>query len=157
GNWGEGGVQLVEIPTPSEVNDNIVSFWRPNQPLKAGQIYNFTYRMYWGWDTPWPTHLARIHDTRVGAVTDHPEKVQFVLDFDGEPFRTLPGDTAYHLLAQSSAGEISAITIMPNPEINGVRAFFQLDPGAAKLCELHVQLASAQGPLSETWLYRWTA
>lgn len=157
GNWGEGGVQLVEIPTPSEVNDNIVSFWRPNQPLKAGQSYNFTYRMYWGWDTPWPTHLARIHDTRVGAVTDHPEKVQFVLDFDGEPFRTLPSDTAYHLLAQSSAGEISAITIMPNPEINGVRAFFQLDPGAAKLCELHVQLASAQGPLSETWLYRWTA
>ena len=156
GNWGEGSVNLVEIPTPSEVNDNIVSFWRPQKPMKAGQSYNFTYRMYWGWDTPWPTHLARIHDTRVGAVTDHPEKIQFVLDFDGEPFRSLPNDTAYHLIAQTSAGTIETTTLMPNPEINGIRAFFQLTPGTAKLCELQVQLANAQGPVSETWLYRWT-
>lgn len=156
GNWAQGSVNLVEIPTPSEVNDNIVSFWRPRQPMQAGQAYNYTYRMYWGWDTPWPTHLARIHDTRVGAVTDHPDRIQFVLDFDGEPFRTLSNDTAYHLLAQTSAGTIGAITLMPNPEINGMRAFFQLTPGTAKLCELQVQLANAQGPVSETWLYRWT-
>lgn len=156
GNWGEGSVNLVEIPTPSEVNDNIVSFWRPQHPLKAGQTYNFTYRMYWGWDTPWPTHLARIHDTRVGAVTDHPEKIQFVIDFSGEPFLSLPKDTPYHLIAHSSAGEIKTTAIMPNPDINGMRAFFELTPGTAKLSELQVQLATAQGPISETWFYRWT-
>ncbi|MEJ1977991.1 MAG: glucan biosynthesis protein [Acetobacteraceae bacterium] len=35
GDWGEGAVVLVEIPTDKESNDNIVAFWRPKQPLQA--------------------------------------------------------------------------------------------------------------------------
>ena len=27
--WGEGGVQLVELPTDNESNDNIVASWAP--------------------------------------------------------------------------------------------------------------------------------
>ncbi|HZD52977.1 MAG TPA: glucan biosynthesis protein G, partial [Woeseiaceae bacterium] len=34
GDWGEGTVELVEIPSGSERNDNIVAFWHPAQPLK---------------------------------------------------------------------------------------------------------------------------
>lgn len=156
GNWGEGSVDLVEIPTPSEVNDNIVSFWRPKHPLKAGQAYHFTYRMYWGWDTPWPTRLARVTATRVGGVVDHPEARLFVLDFIGEPFHSLPKDTAFHLTPTTSAGTIRNVTLTPNPETQGLRAFFELVPGTAKLCELQAQLTTDQGPISENWLYRWT-
>lgn len=156
GNWGEGAVDLVEIPSPSEVNDNIVSFWRPKSPLKAGQSYNFTYRMYWGWDTPWPTRMTRIAATRIGGIVDHPEARLFVIDFIGELFHTLPADTAYHFNPQSSAGQIQHINVMPNPETHGVRVFFELVPGDAKMCELHGQLMIDQGPISETWLYRWT-
>ncbi len=29
GNWGAGRVELVQIPTPDETNDNIVAFWVP--------------------------------------------------------------------------------------------------------------------------------
>ena len=36
GDWGEGMVQLVEIPTKSEIHDNIVAYWRPKQKLGAG-------------------------------------------------------------------------------------------------------------------------
>ena len=32
GAWGEGAVELVEIPTDSERNDNIVAFWTPAKP-----------------------------------------------------------------------------------------------------------------------------
>jgi glucans biosynthesis protein len=32
GDWGEGAVQLVEIPTKEEIHDNIASFWRPKTP-----------------------------------------------------------------------------------------------------------------------------
>ena len=28
GDWGQGVVELVEIPSDREVNDNIVAFWR---------------------------------------------------------------------------------------------------------------------------------
>ncbi|MXV43695.1 glucan biosynthesis protein D [Saccharibacter sp. 17.LH.SD] len=157
GNWGDGSVNLIEIPTPSEVNDNIVSFWRPKQPLKSGQSYNFTYRMYWGWDTPWPTRLARVVATRIGGVVDHPEVRQIVLDFNGEPFRTLPPETRFHLVTQCSTGNIRNVTIVPNPEVKGMRALFEFVPGDTKLSELQAQLATDQGPISETWLYRWTA
>ena len=39
GEWGAGEVTLVEIPSESEVNDNIVAYWRP-KPGLAGRIGN---------------------------------------------------------------------------------------------------------------------
>ena len=35
GGWGAGAVDLVEIPTDSEFNDNIVAFWRGAAPLRG--------------------------------------------------------------------------------------------------------------------------
>jgi len=35
GDWGEGAVQLIEIPTKEEIHDNIAGFWRPKNPLQA--------------------------------------------------------------------------------------------------------------------------
>src|SRR5262249_29432638 len=37
GDWGPGRIDLVEIPTNTEKNDNIVAFWVPDQPLKPGK------------------------------------------------------------------------------------------------------------------------
>jgi len=156
GDWGEGAVDLVEIPTPNEVNDNIVSFWRPKAPLQAGREYNFTYRMYWGWDNPWPTTQARVVATRVGAVVDHPEARFFVVDFNGAPFEHLGPDAKFHLIPTASAGSIRNVVVEPNPNIHGWRTTFEFVPGDAKIAELQCQLANDQGPVSETWMYRWT-
>ena len=35
GDWGEGAVQLVEIPTDDEIHDNIVAYWVPKEPFRA--------------------------------------------------------------------------------------------------------------------------
>ena len=156
GNWGDGAVDLVEIPTPNEVNDNIVSFWRPKQPMKGGQEYSYIYRMYWGWDTPWPTQMARVAATRIGSVTDHPEARFFAIDFTGAPFQNVPPGTNFHLITQASPGTIRNVVVEPNPEIQGWRATFEFVPGDAKTCELQAQLANDQGPVSEKWMYRWT-
>lgn len=37
GNWGSGRVELVQIPTPDETNDNIVAYWVPDTPPKPKQ------------------------------------------------------------------------------------------------------------------------
>ena len=29
GDWGEGSIDLIELPSPEEINENIVCFWRP--------------------------------------------------------------------------------------------------------------------------------
>ena len=37
GDWGKGTVDLVEIPTADETNDNIVAFWSPEKLPEPGQ------------------------------------------------------------------------------------------------------------------------
>ena len=59
GDWGEGAVELVEIPTDREVNDNIVAFWRPHDPLKAKGEYILNYRLHWCWSVPAGSHAGR--------------------------------------------------------------------------------------------------
>lgn len=156
GHWGKGAIDLVEIPTPNEVNDNIVTFWRPERPLKAGQQYDYTYRITWGWDTPAPTHLARIEATRIGSAEGSDNAQLFVIDFTGEPFANCPPDAHFHLLPQATQGTIRNVVVEANPPIHGWRAMFEFDPGDAKTAELQVQLANDQGPISEKWMYRWT-
>jgi periplasmic glucans biosynthesis protein len=38
---------LVEIPTADEFMDNVVAFWRPRAPLRAGSEHRFDYRLVW--------------------------------------------------------------------------------------------------------------
>lgn len=155
GDWGQGAVDLVEIPTPNEVNDNIVSFWRPKDKLAAKGEYAFTFRMHWGWDNPQPTKLGRIIDTRIGNSDDHPG-LEVVLDIVGDAVKTLGPDAKPHAQVSASAGKISAVVVEPNPATGGWRIMFTLDAGDAKLSELNCVLMNDQTPLSETWLYRWT-
>jgi glucans biosynthesis protein len=41
--WGAGKVELVEIPTPSEKNDNIVCYWAPSISPEPGKPVSYTY------------------------------------------------------------------------------------------------------------------
>lgn len=45
GNWGKGHVELVEIPTNDETNDNIVAFWTPDQLPDPGKEMDFNYKL----------------------------------------------------------------------------------------------------------------
>ena len=58
--WGKGAVQLTEIPTPDETFDNIVAFWNPAQPPRAGDELLYSYRMYWGTHMPISPPLAHV-------------------------------------------------------------------------------------------------
>ncbi len=40
GDWGEGHVELVEIPSSKEINDNIVAYWQSATPLAAARRRN---------------------------------------------------------------------------------------------------------------------
>jgi glucans biosynthesis protein len=64
--WGRGAVMLAEIPTNDEFLDNIVTFWRPEEPLRAGAEHAFAYRLVWGQVPEEPLPLARVLATRSG-------------------------------------------------------------------------------------------
>ena len=54
-DWGEGSVQLIELPTDDEIHDNIVAMWTPKQAATAGTSLRLRYRLYWSADEPHPT------------------------------------------------------------------------------------------------------
>lgn len=156
GNWGEGSITLLEIPTDHEIHDNIVAFWRPREPLRAKGEHVFTYRLHWCWDNPWDSDLARVLRTRTGLNWDRDGRL-FVIDVRGGILDTLPPDTPFELAVSATAGEVHNPVVQPNPEIKGWRLSFELLPGDATVAELRAQLRDADRPLSEVWIYRWTA
>ena len=59
--------------------------------------------------------------------------------------------------AATSSGKLSNLVLQPNPLTKGVRASFELAPGDNDVAELRLRLLREGKPISETWLYRWTA
>ena len=51
GNWGAGRVELIQIPTPDETNDNIVAFWVPAVAPRPGVPLTMEYRLSWQKET----------------------------------------------------------------------------------------------------------
>ena len=152
GNWGRGYVELIEIPTDEEIHDNIVAYWKPANPIPAGEPFTFTYRLHWGEMIPVAWAGARVRKTRRGS--NGRNGVLFVLDFDGpalENANELPvADVS------ASAGTISNVVVRRHPAINGLRCSFELDPESADLIELRLVLKAMERVISESWLYRWT-
>ncbi|MGB6309966.1 MAG: glucan biosynthesis protein [Steroidobacteraceae bacterium] len=152
GEWGAGGVELVEIPSGRESNDNIVAFWRPTSSLTPGHPAHFAYRIVWCAEPALPKSLGKTVATRSGASLDGKRRV-FLLDFVGA------GDKVdgLHLDLAASAGRISNATLMSNGALHGLRASFEIDPRDADLIELRLRIMRGDRPVTETWLYRWTS
>lgn len=155
GNWGEGGVELVEIPSPREVHDNIVAFWRPKNPLKAKGEYGFVYRLHWCWSPPGKLPVAEIANTHGGLAWNQKSRL-FVIDFEGEALKPLGTDGKPDIDIGASKGKIENPVALYNAETKGWRLSFELVPDG-KLAEMHARLMSNGQPLTETWIYRWTA
>ena len=54
-------------------------------------------------------------------------------------------------------GKIDNVVIQGNPELDGWRLSFRRAPAREPAVELRAQLMQGEEPLSEVWLYRWTA
>lgn len=152
GDWGPGAVILVEIPTESETNDNIVAFWRPSEPVEPPHPFRLRYRLHWCAIVPDAGGRARVVGTRCGLSADRQRRL-FVVEFAGLPAE-IPAPIAE---LSASSGEIVNVVGRTNPATGGFRVSFELDPGDETLVELRLVLVGTAGPMSETWLYRWTS
>ncbi|WP_322517076.1 glucan biosynthesis protein G [Rhodopseudomonas palustris] len=152
GDWGEGVVKLIEIPTKEEVHDNIAAFWEPKGPLRAKGEHIYTYRLHWGPDTQKQASLARISRTGISVRADADRL--FVLDVIGDQLKGLDPGSVQGMVS-ADKGEIRNVVTQPNPLTGGWRLSFNLI-GNQPPIELRAALKAGDQWLSEVWVYRWT-
>lgn len=156
GDWGQGQVQLMEIPVNDEMNRNILAYWRPRVPLAKGAEHTFTYRMHWCWTPPERPPLASVVATRTGRGQGGGRRRRFLVDFTSEDFADPTKVAGLKPTLTNQRGRIANVDGRLVPDARLYRVTFDLDPEAANQVELRLVLEREGQAQSETWLYRWT-
>ena len=162
GDWGEGAVQLVEIPTDDEIHDNTVAFWVPKAPAKAGSSYALKYRLHWTDKEPFPSPLGRCMATRIGRGGQpgqpRPGGVRkFMVEFVSGPLAALPFGVKPELVLTASRGRFSYIfsEAVPNGVPGHWRAQFDFTVEGTEPVDMRLYLKNGDQTLTETWLYQY--
>jgi periplasmic glucans biosynthesis protein len=157
GDWGPGRVELVQLPTPDETQDNVVAYWVPDRLPAPGQPWDVSYRLHWQGDTPAAPPGAWVAHTRIGR--SHAElaagEQQFIVDFVGPAVDALAADTPVRAVASSDGnGEITEVTTYRNEPGKSWRMALRVRTrDATRPLELRAFLQSGSHTLSETWSY----
>lgn len=162
GNWGQGAVQLVEIPTDDEIHDNIVAYWHPQAEIKAGGSLSFDYRLYWQDSEPaYPKDIARVVATRLGVggipgqVPVPHDKRKFVVDFTDGPLMQMQQRFDVKPVVSASRGKIDNSYVIKVVGTDRWRAFFDLQVEGNAPVDLRLFLRLGDKTLSETWIYQY--
>jgi glucans biosynthesis protein len=160
---GRGTIQLMEIPTDDEINDNIGAFWVPEGKAAKGNSYTLHYRLHWQSFCPVPaTSVAQTVETRIGrggqpGLPRPPHVYNFAVEFDRPSvMRQIPYGVFPDVVVTTSAGQISRTFAEPMPNGNIWRASFDIALMPGELADLRMYMALDGKPLTETWLYSFT-
>lgn len=151
GDWGKGQVELVEIPSDSEENDNIVAYWNPAQDLKKGQAFEYAYQLSYPDDVSNRGEKTRITNSASGLkLLDNSN--QILIDYSNIAPQDIEKIT---VAATINTGEILGQRIEANPHVDGARVIINFAPQGANVAELRVQLNKEGKQTAPIWLYRW--
>jgi glucans biosynthesis protein len=162
GSWGEGRVELVEIPTGDETHDNIVAYWEPRQAYEPGQEVQVAYRMRSLGANPMHPGGRAVNTFHTpprasgsNAPSD-PTNRRFLVDFAGGDLGFYLADPAQVQLVPSvSAGRITGTFLVPNPQIKGFRAAIDIKLEPGQVTDMRAFLKAGPRTLTETWTYPW--
>jgi len=157
GSWGPGKVELVQIPSPDESNDNIVAYWVPDTPPQPKQPWDIEYRLLWQKDADTRPPLAWVEQTRRGHGYERTpdNSIGLIVDFDGPIFKKLPADAKLEGIVSGDANvEILRRHTYRNDVTGGWRmalAVRRIDN--SRPAELRAYLRNGNETVSETWSY----
>jgi glucans biosynthesis protein len=159
GAWGAGSVTLVEIPTASETNDNIVAFWTPRRTIKVGDALAFHYRLHWTAEEPDPPNIGQVVATRTGVggrpgQTHDTGSRKFVIDFAGGGLANLDRRSNVEAVVVSSEGAPISPTAYRVVGTDRWRLMFDVAIGVGKTVDMRAYLRQGRNALTETWIYQ---
>ena len=159
GDWGSGHVELIQIPSHSEINDNIVSFWVPSTPLTPGAPQSFAYSMFWGTGEEArtsPIAAGRVVSTRVDG-TETKDFARFHIDFESPELAKLPPETVIRGVVSTMGGGdgmgVLEQQVAKIPATGGWRLVFKVPKPDGSALELRAFLELGGKTLTETWTY----
>lgn len=162
GDWGSGHLELVQLPTESEYNDNIVAYWVPEKAIEPGNPVKFNYSLFW--------HSARHARSLLGFVSatrivKEAQGAMFLVDFAGGDFgsATAAGMLTADIWASEGA-KITGTQLVRNTITGGWRlvlrirledaSFMQgLLPNQKPAIEFRAFLKDGPKTVTETWSY----
>ena len=165
GKWGPGRVELIQIPTDKEINDNIIAFWVPERLPGKNQPIWFSYRMIWHYPGPSRPPAGHVVATRIAKGRNDKTRM-FVIDFAGERLDSLPADKPLTaVVTVEPRAKLIEQQLYKNGATGGWRLAFQIgfeDPSPLEkvlpairrpVVELRAFLKLGDNALTETWSY----
>lgn len=156
-SWGSGNVVLVEIPTGSEKNDNIVAFWTPDKEIKKGGSIELNYTLTFGQPkiSSEPAGYAIQTFTGLSSHSDtNKDAYRFVVDFKGDKLSHLKSNAA---VVSNVSGSESVEVLEHYVQYVEAKKAWRLSllarPAADKTLSLRGFLSLDGKPLTETWTY----
>ncbi len=173
GDWGEGAIELVELPTDREFTDNIVAMFVPAKKPQPGDRLAFNYKIHWsgkdpGKDTgkdPGNSPLVRCVATRANKgyrynskdvrASSSALKRQVIFEFAGEALAKLK-PSQIGLKATLSRGLLLDQKIVPRPkaEPGQIQVILVVDADGEPPVDIRLHLELGGKRLSETVLYQ---
>jgi periplasmic glucans biosynthesis protein len=165
GEWGDGRIELVQIPTDNEYNDNIIAYWVPSDPYKHRQPLPFSYRLTWHFPGNQRPPEGRVTATRIAKGKE--EGVwSFLIDFNGEDLEKFPADKPLTaVITPDPRVRLVEQQLYKNSVTNGWRLVFKiktkeqgsverlLPPNKKDAYELRAYIKLGEKPITETWSY----
>jgi glucans biosynthesis protein len=155
GDWGPGRVELVQLPTPDEANDNVVAYWVPQRQPTLSEPLDIAYDIHWQGALQQRPPNAWVVQTRVGRGFDEigEDERQYVVDFEGPALAGLAGDASIKAVVSAGAnGRLIATNAYPNEATGGWRMTLRVQQvDARQPVELRGFLQHGNDILSETW------
>ncbi len=163
--WGDGQVELAELATTDETNDNIVAYWMPKAKLEAGQTYVFRYRVTSVVNAASVSpggYVVNTFQAPARALGSSEQTVagstRFLIDFAG-------GELDYHQAFPSFVQQVASVSngtlirsfMFPNREIKGFRVGVDVAVAPGQTADIRVFLKNGTKALTETWTTPWRA
>jgi glucans biosynthesis protein len=161
GDWARGGVELVEIPSDQEINDNIVAYWVPDAPVKAAEAVSFAYHLRLVTRDPQLPPTGRSTATRLAPLKpvdagreDRHGPYRFWVDFGGGDIGTLGDGMPIEAVISTSSGKLDDVFCQKDGD--AWRAVFTFTPDGGNDADLRGFLSLRGAPLTETWTFHWS-
>ncbi len=157
GDWGEGKVDLAQLPSENIDSLNIYAFWVPKEQMLPGKAYKFEYTMNWSMSEPDST-IGHVVSTRSGTVNNI---TTFSVKFTSDQLQKLSAVTELiPKVTIDGNGKLAGDPqILKDPYDNSWRVLIHMaktdDSSKSNVVTINCTLFDGKKPVSETWSYKW--